>query len=106
MNKQAIEDSISHWKRMIKWVSKYENKEAFPNQAEMELHLGETWNGEYCPLCIAYSLSCHSCPLTEIGKSCDDDRSPWQKVDRSLTWNTWLKHAKIMLKTLKSLMKK
>ena len=103
-DKQAIKESISHWKRMIKWVSKLKDKKEFPYENDMELHLGESWSAEYCSLCQHYD--CFGCPLTRAGKCCEEGASPWRSVSNSTTWSKWLINARKMLKVLESLMKK
>jgi len=103
-DKQAIKESISHWKRMIKWVSKLKNKKGFPYEGNMELLLGESWSAEDCSLCQRYF--CSGCPLYKAGKGCEEGVSPWRRVTNSATWSEWLKNSKKMLKVLESLMKK
>jgi hypothetical protein len=104
-DKQAIKESISHWKRMIKWVSKLEDKGVLPDENDMELHLGESWFADCCPLCSQHN-SCFGCPLYEAGKGCEERASPWRRVGTSTTWSKWLINARKMLKVLESLMKK
>jgi len=107
--KQAIEESIAHWKRMIAWVNKRSGS-AFVDPDQMYKSLGETWGSSDCPLCERASLTegmCDNCPLARKYGSCgdEDEKNVWQKVAYSTRWVEWLRHARQMLRQLKSLRK-
>ena len=105
--KQAIEKSIKHWERMIEWVKKQPSTNRV-NYGKMEKDIKEWWNSKDCSLCKKYyesSYDCEECPLTIKYKKCTSFDSIYKKIDNSNTWAEWLKHAKIMLRQLRSLRK-
>lgn len=129
-DKELLELSIAHWKRMIRWVSR-QNKWHRADPAVMEKEIGEDWFAEYCPLCKSYLIpslveayeprtpiltNCNGCPLAAyygvngITKDmrvipyadfCSNHRkSLWRRVVRAKTWKGWLAHAKRFLEQL------
>ena len=99
--KSALEKSIAHWERMIKFV-KTQPKEDYPYPNKMISVIGETWSGKDCALCGLFSYyGCKRCPLNTPELQCDKDDSPYDKVANSTTWEEWLENAQIMLNTLK-----
>jgi hypothetical protein len=105
--KQAIKESIAHWKRMINWVKK-RPRNWRPCDESMSLELGEDWFSASCPLCEirADNNSCVKCPLYKKYGTCldNDNINAWCKVSDSETKQEWLKYAKIMLGQLRSLL--
>lgn len=101
--KQAIEESIKHWERMIEWAEK-QPKQDKVSFLRMEDELDESWSGDFCALCKGY---CATCPLRKKYGYCNikNPKNAWGKVYSSKTWSEWLKHAKVMLRQLKSLRK-
>jgi len=112
--KQAIEDSIKHWERMIKWAKKQPKRGllSMPKmKTKMFESIGEYYGGDDCPLCqrYLYAEGCEVCPLgRKYRKALDKDLVlacvlTWRKAYGSTTWAVWLKYAKLLLKDLKSL---
>ncbi len=103
---QAIKKSIEHWERMIAWVKKQPQTDK-PYYFAIEGAIGEDWSDEHCPLCEFYLSVCNKCPLQKKHGHCSgyekDRYNNWNKVFNARTWKTWLKHAKVLLKQLKSL---
>jgi len=107
--KQAIEDSIKHWKRMIRWAKKQPAKKTM-NSITMRLamyhKLHESWIGEYCALCKKFP-KCKNCPVAKsygiCGMSAYCPKNSWADVNSSKNWGEWVIAAKQMLEQLKSL---
>lgn len=97
----AVNKSIKHWERMIEWV-KTQKLSDKPDPEIMEDIFGESWFGDYCPLCQLNNGPCEICILHQKGYGCEEKTSVWRKLDFALTWRTWLKHADEMLNILKS----
>ncbi len=108
--KVAVKESIEHWKRMIKWVRK-QKLDNDPNKITMKESIGEIWRSNDCALCEIVprnyrdELNCEKCPLSKAGYGCDDENSPWEKVNMGSDWREWLDAAFGMIKALKSLLK-
>lgn len=102
---KAIEDSIKHWARMIRWVGK-EGGEKIVNEQHMISGIEESWFAQGCALCKKYNSTfnsgCSYCPLNKIGENCSSIDSLWKNVQHSENWKEWVSYAKVMLKTLKS----
>jgi len=107
--RQAINNSIAHWKRMIWWVIEICILNPFnlfrrPSYINMKLAIGEYWQAKDCALCEKYNsfLNCSRCPLGKKD-NCKAMGSMWRKIDLSKTWRVWFIHAVGMLRQLKSL---
>jgi hypothetical protein len=118
---EAICGTIPHWERMIEAVrnSLKDPKHALagkiPSPKAMFLAIGETWFGEYCPLCEYdkeqarldpefFPGVCQHCPLYKyLGTACGVPGTPWMKVNNSQTWEEWLNNAYEMLNRLQEL---
>ena len=94
--KQAIEDTIKHWKRMIRWAKKQKPRDRALWQT-MNDSIEETWQGDDCPLCKAYI--CEKCPLEKMYGECSgfNKKNLWETVNHSRTWGTWVKNAEKFL---------
>ncbi len=100
--KQAIKDSISHWKRMIKWAEKQDEKDT-AIMSVMEKEIKEDWCGDSCSLCNEFG--CIACPLhIKYGACSGKSKNLWNKVNDSYDWKEWTKNAKRFLKQLESLL--
>jgi len=104
--KQAIEESIKHYKRMIKWAKKQPQND-IALLMDMDTKLGETYGADDCPMCVKYRIypRCNVCPLGakyNDGFSCTPS---WRAVFHSKTWGEWVIHAEVLLKDLKGLIK-
>ena len=97
--KEAIEDSISHWKRMIAWAKKQDGSVIVVLE-DMIVAIHESWWGDDCALCTLYGGSCDDC----IAYSTELCGAIWNRVNCSITWSKWVKNAKVMLSTLKGLL--
>jgi hypothetical protein len=113
-NAQAIGESIKHWKRMIRWAKK-QKANGSAKILVMAKSLHEHWKGNHCPLCKKYTdiydyVDCFKCPLAKRYGECSGSNNikgnNWQNVNSSTNWKVWIKEAKIMLKQLKSLVRK
>ena len=95
---KAIQDSISHWERMISWVET-QRPEGTPNSGLMRCVISEAWYGNDCALCKKYADDiCADCPLKKMtGAVCSEDTSPWSYVTMSNTWGEWLIGANTLL---------
>lgn len=103
---EAIQASIEHWERMIKWAEGRKSK-AHPSMDKMYNEIGEHWEGDYCEICMR-SIGCKTCPLFKKYGHCvvfEDEQADnnYSKVVKAKTWHDWLKEAYIMLNQLKSL---
>lgn len=101
--KIAARESREHWKRMAKHVELTKSYD----QHEMEIRLGETYDGEYCALCILSEKTvgnprniCQVCPLAHIGEGCNRYRSIWREACKSRSAKDWLNKAASMVTAL------
>lgn len=108
-DKQAINESIKHWEKMIAWVETQDG-EGNVNSDIMQKNIKQMWYSDDCPLCQKYVESeeeyeCTDCPLGKKFEPCDNGLkvSAWNKVSDAGIWKDWLKHARVMLKQLESL---
>jgi hypothetical protein len=109
--RQAIKESIAHWKRMIKWA-KTQPVRSKKYIAEMSRYINESPSIWDCSLCTKYiSRTCstyicsNSCPLIKNYRlSCFHDDSLYHKVADTKTWGAWVKRAEKMLRALKDLL--
>ena len=110
---EAIEDSIDHWKRMIKWVKKQDRRMA-ANPLSMLVGAGQDWSSDSCSLCQQqqnprWEPGCPKCPLAQKYGLCScvnltsPTKNAWGRVTAAKTWAGWLQHGKRMLKQLESL---
>ena len=101
---EAIEESIKHWKRMIRWVKK-QDKDDLVSQYTMGDDIKEVWSSSDCALCAIFEVNCSNCPLGIRYGSCGfGSKNAWIEVTQSDRWGEWLINAKVMLKQLKSLL--
>ena len=104
----ALADTRAHWHLMIDWARK-QPPDAEPDADKMEAHLGESWYGDYCPLCqltLKHANSCKPCPLYRIaGVPCDDLNHPskWVYLSDCATWRGWLLYANQMIAVLNNI---
>lgn len=100
----ALEKSIKHWERMIKWASKRRKLEKVYTYV-MHYNLKEEWYGKYCELCKINRCICSDCILKLKYGSCEKirNRNLWSNVASSLVWGQWVFYAKKFLKQLESL---
>jgi len=109
--KEAIEGTIEHWKRMIAWVEKQDPKWRV-DETYMRREIGEEWRDEDCPLCTFTGnvrLHCKICPLGIRYGRCSyntpkNKKNKWIKVQYSHTWGEWLENAREFLKQIESLL--
>lgn len=100
--KEAINESIAHWKQMRKWVRK-QPKDEKVSRGKMEKAIGESWYGGDCPLCQYYFV-CGNCPLSQkYGECVYDNENAWGDIYESKTWEEWLRYAEVMIQQLESL---
>jgi hypothetical protein len=98
--KQIQREAISHYDRMIKYAQTQDSLD-MPDQEQIN------WHGWECSYCARYSSDrveerkCIGCPLSKDGiamvwgsKNCC--AGLWSKMDRALTWKTWLKYARLV----------
>jgi hypothetical protein len=95
--KTAIKKSIEHWERMVTWA-KTQPKRARVDYETMYECISEDWFSTCCPLCQLCESNCRDCPLFLDGQGCggcygDSDYRPWNSVNESKTWGTWVKRA-------------
>ena len=105
---EALEDSIRHWQRMIRFVMQFENREdREPDPFFMQDWLGEDWLGSYCALCVKNDDNCEDCILAEFYMHCNtlairmSDLSIWEHIKSAKSWSIWLKYAVLMEEKLK-----
>jgi len=107
--KQAIWESILHWRRMIRYVERKCYPQACADEEYLFSAIGEAWSGYYCALCeiIYYGdrRGCSTCLLFRKYGNCSNRcaENAWHDVSRAGTWKDWLHHARRMLKQLESL---
>jgi hypothetical protein len=110
--KEAIKQSITHWKRMIEWAEK-QGKRQSKSYLQMDTEIHETPSTGDCFLCTKYLyFNTHNeagcikhCPLKEkYGLECFDNKSIYHKTAVAKTWGAWVKEAKLMLKALEGLL--
>jgi hypothetical protein len=108
MSLNAVDKSIIHWTRMIKWVEKQPPEDKIDSE-KMKREIGESWYMEDCFLCETYydcnTLSCDACPLQRKYGICGNPeaKNRWKGVDKAKKWSEWLEEAKVMLRQLESL---
>jgi len=105
MTKQeAIDRSIAHWERMIRWIEKQPKKEEVDIYSMVD-EIDEGTGSMDCPLCKKYQCKCDKCPLGKKFGYCIDQGSvnSYYETYLSETWDEWLRNARILLKQLKSL---
>jgi hypothetical protein len=112
--KEAVEQSIVHWSRMIEWAKK-QDPFAEVDACDMDGGIREWWTGDYCSLCqlaenlssvddeIEYENDCECCILFKSNNGCQEPGSKWLSVEHSRTWGDWVISAEAMLQTLKEL---
>jgi len=115
--KKALDESLKHWERMIRWADK-QPLDTPVSQVEMKEDIGETWIGEDCSLCKIFEDSsndmfCQSnrlgliCPLYTkfgvCGVSGGVSTNLWHTVSTSKTWGDWVVNAKKFYSQLESL---
>lgn len=120
MFKQAIQESIDHWQRMIDWTDAVVDKDKHHLESEMkggmEEDIEETWSGGYCMLCKQVKVeaikdnfvtpSCYICPLGILQKGyCGKEGTAYRDILQAKTWNEWIIAANKVLVDLKSLRK-
>lgn len=107
LRKTALPRTIAHYQRMIAWAKEKEKEgRTVPNSDTMEEELGESWEGDYCPLCDAYfeynadgvyvsESGCKACPLFLAHGHCRINE--WYQLCRATTWTAWIEHATTLL---------
>jgi hypothetical protein len=87
IKKDLLNESIAHYDRMIKWSEMQEEYEqkifwSLAHEQRMYKEIGETWAGNDCPLCRAFSdpgQPCPGCPIALDGHAyCKD--TPWHRI--------------------------
>lgn len=106
--KQAINNSIAHWKRMIKWARKQPVNRK-PDIINMFKAIGEIWHDDDCALCQKYYhefKGCDDCPLNKAFGECSSSKNNnlWFTVIKSKSWGIWIVNAEAFLKQLESLL--
>ena len=108
IDKILLTETIKLWKIKIEWA---ETKTGGVSLDDMESAIGLEWSSGSCPLCWVYIRDCfcywYTCPLRETYGKCDkfNEENKWVKVNKSKTWKTWVKNAKLFLKQLEDLNK-
>lgn len=104
----AIDLSIKHWQRMIKWAEK-QPRTGFADIEFMYKDLDEGRYSSDCALCKKYAADvfshCGKCPIYSKYGECVQGGidHPYRKVVYSETWRTWIENAKKIVKALKGL---
>jgi hypothetical protein len=112
----AVQKSIDHWKRMIKWAS---NRRGFLDWQVMEDSIKENFSDEYCSLCQFYNHKCSLCILrlndTKFSndngvEGCSSEGSTWRytigRRPNGNNWRAWAERAKEMVKLLNKIKRK
>lgn len=106
--KEAIQKSIEHWKRMIAWAETQpqENKIWY---CEMVTKIGEMPNTEHCALCREYKQGfrlCGTCPLYRKYGACWDEECEnlYYKCTSIHTCGEFVEYGKLFLVQLESLL--
>lgn len=106
-----IDESISHYKRLIGWVSK-QIQTGLIDRDKMLNELGEDWHRKYCALCTHYRLinvhtekeDCNNCPYaSEFGTCETGEMNAWRQTHYALTWGDLLDKLKLVLEQLVTL---
>ena len=98
--------SIEHYERMIEWANT-QDSEGIASGFDMNVSIGECWQGNYCDYCNEYhnedsDMPCEKCPLAGENKCSSTCCSGlWRVMDDSLYWEEWLIHAEKILKYIK-----
>ena len=105
---KAIQESVDHWKEMIKWVE-IQDPSSVVSPSDMEDELDVYWTGNDCALCRYENntqAACLKCPLAKKYGRCANEgtRNVWDKVYHASTWGEWLINARLMYYQLKSLL--
>ena len=115
--KKALDESLKHWERMLRWADK-QPLDTPVSCVEMKEDIGEIWTGDDCPLCKIFDESENDilcelrqlrliCPLYAkfgvCGVSGDVNPNLWHTVSTSATWGDWVVNAKKFYSQLESL---
>ena len=108
--RKAIEKTIAHWERMIAWVDTYRKHllwvadDVLSNRIIVKNGLGETYDGQSCPLCQKYHC-CDFCPLFQkFGRCSGNSANLYKSVAGAHNWLDWLEKARAFLDQIKSLL--
>lgn len=102
--KEALEDSIAHWERMIEWAKRQPPEKAV-KYTEMAYCINEEPNESHCALC-KYSLEfCNRCLVLKYDTSCCLLGSIYREAVSPDTWGEWAESAKLMLDLLQTIYK-
>lgn len=108
---EAISKTVQHWTRMYYWA-KGQPKSRRTDEEEMENAIGESWFGQYCPLCTEYYAKkkglpdlCSPCLLAiKYGKcSMNVGENLWGTVHGARFWGVWAVRAAAFIEQLRSL---
>ena len=109
LSKEAVAQSVEHWKRMMEWAEMQDLEEQI-SSVHMKMMLGENWYAEDCPLCQQFLREgggkCGGCPLFMVFGSCEDKEAmnAWIEVVHAKDWEEWLEGAEVMLEQLKTVL--
>ena len=101
MNEEKIQNNLllvtyNHYYRMVMFVIE-QDQTIMCNEASMLEQIGESWDGEYCPLCLyarrltksRYAL-CGECFITTRTTKCGyGTDNLWSRLCHSKTWGQW-----------------
>jgi hypothetical protein len=112
--KEAIKDSLEHWKRMQEYAKKKPPEERYDINL-MDYESGEGPFTSQCSLCSLYFIRdfsegrcierCIGCPLKKESWCLDDDSIYNQVIDSS-TWEEFVINSGKMIKVLQKLYEK
>ena len=99
---EAIQKSIAHWERMVKWAD--DREPGTCKFSTMHDLLGEIPTSGYCSLCkFDSSNDCNMCPLFREYGYCDWVGESYYEACHSQSWTGFVKHGKRLIEQLKSL---
>ena len=103
----TIKESISHWKRMLKWMEK-QKPDSKPSVRKMYRDIGEIWTQDHCSLCREYNCGLlKKCPLYVYYGRCDDIDSTnfYQVVVNSKTYYECVINTRVFIVQLEALLR-
>lgn len=87
---------IEHWDKIIEFAKSMveSNVESVPSVEEMYDAIGTHWHGSECLLCKLYSKRhCEECPIFEKTNQYFCCGTPWENVNKAMTWKEFLQFA-------------
>jgi hypothetical protein len=109
LTRTIIENTLKHYDEMIEWA-KEQKPRGRVDEWKMQKGINQHWFSEFCPLCKKFfrggDIKCGECPLSQRYGYCGqpDIGNTWLAMIEARTWKTWIRHATLMRRQVKSLL--